>query len=276
MAWAPATVDCPYCFAPLPAAARFCGECGRPVRVSALLPTIAQPPQMEEALAAFLRKYPTFATTQRLDDLRATEYARLDQHRHIYLDYTGGGLYAESQLRDHMALLTSNVFGNPHSTNPASQAMTDLVEPVRDHVLDYFNADPDEYVAIFTQNASGALKLVGESFPFAPGGQYLLTFDNHNSVNGIREFARGKGAAFAYVPVKPPDLRVDEAELLQHLDQASKDQRNLFAYPAQSNVTGVQHPLDWIDLAHERGWDVLVDCAAFVPSNRLDSEQMAS
>ena len=28
----------------------------------------------------------------------------------------------------------------------------------------------------------------------AAGGRFLLTFDNHNSVNGIREFARAKGA----------------------------------------------------------------------------------
>ncbi len=270
MVSATATIDCPYCFAPLPANARFCGECGKAVRVSALLPTIAQPPQMEDALEAFQQKYPSFTTTRRLDDLRATEYARLDQQTHVYLDYTGGGLYAESQLREHMALLTSNVFGNPHSTNPASQAMTDLVEHARAYVLEYFNADPQEYEAIFTPNASGALKLVGEAYPFGPGKQYLLTFDNHNSVNGIREFARSKGSPFSYVPITPPDLRVDEAELLRHLDQAPSKHPSLFAYPAQSNVTGVQHPLEWIDLAHEKGWDVLVDCAAFVPTNRLD------
>ncbi|HEU5370440.1 MAG TPA: aminotransferase class V-fold PLP-dependent enzyme, partial [Ktedonobacterales bacterium] len=52
--------------------------------------------------------------------------------------------------------------------------------------------------------------------------------------------------------------------------QAPHKHPGLFAYPAQSNVTGVQHPLEWIDVAHEKGWDVLVDCAAFVPSNRLD------
>ncbi len=137
-------------------------------------------------------------------------------------------------------------------------------------MLDYFHADPEEYEAIFTPNASGALKLVGEAYPFESGSQYLLTFDNHNSVNGIREFARSKGASFAYVPVVPPDLRVDEAVLLQHLDQAPQGHPKLFAYPAQSNVTGVQHPLAWIELARERGWDVLVDCAAFVPTNRLD------
>src|SRR6266700_2970945 len=121
-----------------------------------------------------------------------------------------------------------------------------------------------------TTNATGALKLVGESYPFVPGGQYLLTFDNHNSVNGIREFAHGKGASFAYVPIEPPDLRVDEELLLCSLDQARPEHPHLFAYPAQSNVTGVQHPLDWIQEAHARGWDVFVDCAAFVPTNRLD------
>ena len=45
---------------------------------------------------------------------------------------------------------------------------------------------------------------------------------------------------------------------------------NLFAYPAQSNFSGVKHPLGWIATAQERGWDVLLDCAAFAPTNRLD------
>src|SRR4029077_17167761 len=41
-------------------------------------------------------------------------------------------------------------------------------------------------------------------------------------------------------------------------------------YPAQSNFSGVQHPLDLIEAAHERGWDVQLDAAAFVSTNRLD------
>ena len=44
----------------------------------------------------------------------------------------------------------------------------------------------------------------------------------------------------------------------------------LFAYPAQSNFSGVQHPLEWVAWARERGWRVLLDCAAFAPTNRLD------
>jgi len=59
--------------------------------------------ELNAALAAFRRSYPAFDATCKLDELRAREYARLDAHDHIYLDYTGGGPYAESQLRDHMA-----------------------------------------------------------------------------------------------------------------------------------------------------------------------------
>lgn len=222
------------------------------------------------ALAAFRQRYPTFEATQDLDALRATEYARLDARRHVYLDYTGAGLYAECQLREHLELLRCHVFGNPHSTNPASQAMTHLVDRARQSVLSYFHASPEEYVVIFTPNASGALKLVGESYPFQPGGRYLLTADNHNSVNGLREFARAQGASVTYVPLESPDLRVNELYLSRLLARAHPEPPGLFAYPAQSNVSGVQHPLAWIARAQQQGWDVLVDCAAFVPSNRLD------
>ena len=41
----------------------------------------------------------------------------------------------------------------------------------------------------------------------------------------------------------------------------------LYRVEAQPSV---QHPLEWIEVAHKWGWDVLVDCAAFVPTNRLD------
>lgn len=211
-----------------------------------------------------------YRATEKIDALRAADYARLDAQRHIYLDYTGGGLYAASQLRAHMDLLNTHVFGNPHSSNPTSQAMTDLVEGTRAAILEFFNADPKEYAAIFTQNASGALKLVGESYPFAPDDRYVLTFDNHNSVNGIREFARAKGAHVTYVPVILPDMRVDGDALIEELDRPNPGGNNLLAFPAQSNFSGVQHPFEFIEWAHQRGWDVLLDAAAFTPTNRLD------
>jgi molybdenum cofactor sulfurtransferase len=233
----------------------------------------ADPETFHTALEAFRAAYPAYDTTHKLDELRATDYARLDQQGHVYLDYTGASLYAERQLRDHVNVLGQDVFGNPHSNNLTSLSMTRRVEQARDYVLKYFNASPDEYVVIFTQNATGSLKLVGESYPFAPGGTYTLTVDNHNSVNGIREFARERGATVTYIPIVPPDLRVNADELRERLNEGRTGTNNLFAFPAQSNFSGVQHPLEWIALAQSLGWDVLLDAAAFVPTNRLDLSQ---
>jgi molybdenum cofactor sulfurtransferase len=219
--------------------------------------------------ARFLDSHPAYAGTSALDDLRAAEYGRLDAQGTVYLDYTGGGLHADSQVREHAALLGQQAFGNPHSASPSSTAMTDAVERARLAVLDYFHGT-GKYTAVFTLNASGALKLVGESYPFEPGGRLLLTVDNHNSVNGIREFARVKGAGVDYAPLTVPELRIDLAATESLLSRADPSRANLFAFPAQSNFSGVKHSLALIDTAHDRGWQVLVDAAAFVPTNRLD------
>ena len=222
--------------------------------------------------ANFIQNYPAYDSTHDIDELRERDYGRLDRLGQVYLDYTGAGLYAESQVRKHQELLLGNLFGNPHSLNPTSLAATRLVESARQYVLRFFNASPEEYVVVFTQNASGALKLVGESYPFGKVCHYLLTFDNHNSVNGIREYAHAKGAEVTYVPLMLPDMRVDEEMLVAYLDLGAGGggAGNLFAYPAQSNFSSVQHPLEWIEKAHAKGWDVLLDAAAFVPTSRLD------
>ena len=217
-----------------------------------------------------LKASPSYARTRALDEVRAREYPLLDAERHVYLDYTAGNLAPRSLIARHVDLLRGEILGNPHSTNPASAPTMELMERARRAVLDFFDAPRGEWVVIFTANATQALKLVGESYPFGPGGEYLLTFDNHNSVNGIREFARAKRSTTTYVPIVLPEMRVDDEELARHLEQARPGGANLFAYPAQSNFSGVQHPLDWIEIAHHHGWDVLLDAASFTPTNRLD------
>ncbi len=244
--------------------------------------TLAGDTAMAAALTGFQRRYPAYAGTAVLDEMRARDYARLDAAGHVYLDYTGGGLYAESQLARHRDLLAGAVFGNPHSQSVPSREATARVEATRAQILAFFRASPQEYEVIFTPNATGALRLVGESYPFGPGGRFLLTFDNHNSVNGIRQFARARGASVSYVPLDPAGLRVPEETLARQLQAAAPARRRLagrrpgpaagrlFAFPAQSNFSGVQHPLTWIAQAQGCGYDVLLDAAAFAPANQLD------
>jgi len=142
----------------------------------------------------FIKRYPGYSSTAEIDRLRISEYPLLAKEKHVYLDYTGAGLYASFQLQAHHKLLSESLFGNPHSWNPTSTHSTELVEQARAYILKFFNASPEEYECVFTSNASGALKLVGEAYPFGAGCRFLLTFDNHNSVNGIREYAYAKGA----------------------------------------------------------------------------------
>jgi len=220
--------------------------------------------------ADFLALHPGYLETLECDELRVKQFRRLDEAGHVYLDYTGGGLYAASQVQQHHELLAGSVLGNPHSHNPTSLAATALVERARESVFEYFNADPREYEVIFVPNASGALKLVGEAYPFCEGARYLVSYDNHNSVNGIREFAARCGAEVVYLPVRSPELRLDAGLVERGLAMLEAGRPGLFAYPAQSNFSGVQHPLEWIGRAQELGWDVLLDAAAFAPTNRLD------
>jgi len=140
---------------------------------------------------------------------------------------------------------------------------------VRGHVyLDYTGSGlpAQRQLRAHTERMTGACRLVGEAYPFEPGNRLVLTADNHNSVNGIREYARARGAEIRGVRVRAPELRIDEPELSTALDGG----KGLLAFPAQSNFSGVRHPLRWIAEAQARGYDVLLDAAAFVPANRLD------
>ena len=226
--------------------------------------------EYERAYSDFVQQHPGYDAGGRLDAQRSRDFGRLARSGDVYLDYTGGGLYPESLVQAHAALLASHVFGNPHSANPSSAAMTTRVESVRRAILAHFRADPADYLVIFTANASGALKLVAESYPFAPGSTCLLSYDNHNSVNGIREYARAGGSRVRYAPVRPPDMRLDDAALAHLLATPEQTAPRLFAYPAQSNFSGVLHSLAWVARAQDEGWHVLLDSAAFAPTHALD------
>jgi len=178
--------------------------------------------------------------------LRAREFSRLEATGCAYLDYTGSGLYAESLIHADTHRLLHSVAGNPHS----DACMAECIERTRADVLAWLDADPRDYTVIFTANATAALRVIGESYPFA---SLTLSADNHNSVNGLRRFARRRGASVRYLPLDD-QLRLDD----------EPGGQGLFAYPAQSNFSGVQHPLSW-----PSDGDVLLDAAAFVPTNAL-------
>jgi selenocysteine lyase/cysteine desulfurase len=133
-------------------------------------------------------------------------------------------------------------------------------------VLSFLDADPSIYTVCFTANATAAIKLVAESYAFSANRGLVLSVDNHNSVNGIREYARRARAPIAYLPLNA-DLRL--AHPVATLTRLSPAGRGLFAFPGQSNFSGVRHPLALVRHAKRLGFDVLLDAAALVPSQPL-------
>ena len=164
----------------------------------------------------------------------------------------------------------NDVLGNPHSENGPSRTSSDGIASARTALLDFLHADAGEYAVILTANTTGACRLVAESFPFRAGSELLLSADNHNSVNGIREYARRAGAELASLGLDPSLRLVDAEEALVRKPRGP----SLFAYPAQSNFSGVRHPLALVDAAQRSGWRVLLDAASYVATSDLRLDQV--
>lgn len=170
-------------------------------------------------------------------------------------------------------------------------------------MLDFFGADAAEYEVVFTANASTALRLVGESYPFqhASGGTprcLVLPVDAHNSVNGLREFAYAAGAPVHYVPMdcehmglqigmdihkrlpdtpppSPPNSPVEDQHRNPHAHfhhsktQRPDSTRGLFVLTGQSNVSGRKVSLSTLRTAKSQGYDTLLDAAALAPTTPI-------
>ena len=196
--------------------------------------------------------------------LRRQEFTRLDRTGCTYLDYAGAALYPESLVRRDARRLATQVTGNPHSESAPSRKATASLDEARVLTLEVLIADSRDYEVIFTPNASGALRIVAEAFPFGSGSRFVLTADNHNSVNGIRVRARRCGAAIVDVPLDADLRATDPVPFLTATASPS-----LPAFPAQSNFSGVRHPLAWVRAARARGYRVLLDAAACLSTSRL-------
>jgi selenocysteine lyase/cysteine desulfurase len=191
---------------------------------------------------------------------RATEFARLDAADIAYLDYSASALYGASQIAAHADRLAQGIFGNPHSEHAPSRNSAAAMDAARVATLEFFDGDPAVYEVCFTANATAALKLVAESYPFSPDRGLMLSADNHNSVHGVREFAKRAGAPVCVLPLDDA-LRLDRGA--EHLHEAvQRHGPGLLAFPQQSNFSGVQHDLSLADEAQALGCDVMIDAAS--------------
>ncbi|KAG2188001.1 hypothetical protein INT44_000751 [Umbelopsis vinacea] len=206
-----------------------------------------------------------------LDRIRGEEFSRLDEAGMVYLDYAGAALYPKHLLTKHHRFLEQHVLGNPHSGSPASMVSSQIEIQARKEVLKYFDVNEDEYMVVFTSNASGALKLVAEAYPFGEHARLMLSEDSHNSLHGMRTFAAKAGAQTDYIRVH--DSGVIDTESFNRIVEGHGSQPNttkgLLVFTAQSNVSGVKQDLDLVKKAHTLGHDTVIDIAALAATSRV-------
>ncbi|EKE39067.1 hypothetical protein ENUP19_0061G0112 [Entamoeba nuttalli] len=211
---------------------------------------------------------------------------RLDNK--IFFDYTANGVYTKSQMKKIFENLNSKFYANAHSHNSVSSRTDNAVHEARQLILKRFNVTSAEYTVIFTAGATGALKLIGESFPWTNNSKFMYLRQNHNSVLGIREYALEQGAEFKTVTEE--ELTSEGCENLfdEKCDGIPKVLRkptlteypnkvyNLFAFPGTENFAGVKYPLEWINkfgnekTGKNNNWLVLLDAAAYLSTAKLD------
>ncbi|WCJ37029.1 Molybdenum cofactor sulfurase [Euphorbia peplus] len=231
--------------------------------------------EKEAFLKEFSDDYGYLNGNKTIDEIRATEFKRLDRNGVVYLDHAGATLYSELQMEAVFGDLNANVYGNPHSQSEASAATLDIVREARQQVLDYFNASPKDYRCIFTSGATAALKLIGEAFPWSRDSSFMYTMENHNSVLGIREYALSKGAAAFAVDIESPLYEGGASESHESLVKVSLHQiqrrteaeslerepignaYNLFAFPSECNFSGSRFSLDMVNHIKENSEEIL-------------------
>ncbi|KAJ6593168.1 pyridoxal phosphate-dependent transferase [Mycena capillaripes] len=184
----------------------------------------------------------------------------------------GGAIYPESLIRVHTDFLNRSVLGNTHSVSNSSKLSLKCADEARAAVLSFFRASSDQYTVIFTPNATGALKLVGESYPFAGGSNYVLSCDSHNSVHGIREYAAYRGARVCYIPpTSTGGFQPSTAKniLLRNRPRSKASAPCLFALTGQSNISNTKSSLSIIEYATSLGYHTLLDAAALAATSAI-------
>ena len=197
-----------------------------------------------------------------------------------YLDHAGATLYPSSLISAYCKDLQANLFGNPHSGSPSSHLSSTRVDNARRLVLNFFDADPASFDVIFTANATAAVKLVREAFVSSGNGYaYGYHRDCHTSIVGMRESATevnyfdSDEAVESWI--QSGDGLLDQPSSVNDGSQPLQ----LFAYPAQSNLSGHRCPLTWpaqIRKASKGKIYTLLDAASYLTTGRLSLNNAAA
>ncbi|KAK9053208.1 hypothetical protein SSX86_029840 [Deinandra increscens subsp. villosa] len=236
--------------------------------------------EFDEALSKFLTMYPKYKSSERIDELRGSEYSHLtDCISKVCLDYCGFGLFSFVQSVNYWESCTISLseitahLGN-HALYGGGERGT-VEYDIKTKIFDYLNIPENEYGLVFTVSRGSAFKLLAESYPFHTNKKLLTMFDHESqSVNWMAQSAKEKGAKVHSAWFKWPTLKPCSTHLRKQILNKKRRKKDsstgLFVFPVQSRVTGAKYSYQWMALAQQNNWHVLLDAGALGPKD-MDS-----
>lgn len=237
-------------------------------------------PEFSEAFNKFLTLYPKYQSSEKIDQLRLDEYSHLsDPGAKVCLDYCGYGLFSYFQTLqywDSSAFSLKEITANlsNHALHGGAEEGT-VEHDIKTRILDYLNVPENEYGVVFTVSRGSAFKLLAESYPFYTNKRLLTMFDHESqSVNWMAQCAKEKGAKVCRAWFKWPSLKLCSRELRKQISNKKKKKKDsavgLFVFPVQSRVSGSKYSYQWMALAQQNNWHVLLDAGSLGPKD-MDS-----
>ncbi|KAK8478057.1 hypothetical protein V6N13_024207 [Hibiscus sabdariffa] len=234
-------------------------------------------PDVHEAFSKFLTMYPKYQSSEKIDQLRSNEYSHLSPK--VCLDYCGFGLFSYVQTLHYWESSTfslSEITANLSNHALYGGAEKGTVEyDIKSRIMDYLNIPEHEYGLVFTVSRGSAFKLLADSYPFQTNKKLLTMFDyDSQSVNWMAQSAREKGAKVYSSWFKWPTLNLCSTDLRKRISSKKRRKKDcatgLFVFPVQSRVTGAKYSYQWMALAQQNNWHVLLDAGSLGPKD-MDS-----
>ncbi len=145
---------------------------------------------------------------------------------------------------------------------------TQAYENSREKVADFIGAEKDEVV--FVRNTTEAQNLAASSLDFE-GSIVLSEMAHHSEQLPWREKAEEEGKQVEYLKTSNGKISVEDAE--EKIDSGT----GLVAVSHISNVFGAVNPVEEIiDVAHDNGALVILDCAQSAPHLNLDVKELGA
>lgn len=148
---------------------------------------------------------------------------------------------------------------------------SELESAIKKRIMGFLNISENDYCMVFTSNKSSAFKLVAESYPFQSSRKLLTVYDyKSEAVETMVSTSEKRGARFLSTEFKWPRLRIRSEKLRKMIVRKRKNKkstRGLFVFPHQSRLTGASYSYQWMNVAQENGWHVLLDACALGPKD---------